>query len=60
MIGTLLKLKRINLGENVVIAIIDTGIHPELSEQLGERVINPYNVIAKKLMQTTVVDMVQK
>lgn len=35
----------VNQGDDVTIAVIDTGIHSELVEHLGDRVMAPYNVI---------------
>ena len=32
-------------GEGVTIAFLDTGLHDDLVESFGERIVNPYNVI---------------
>lgn len=34
-------------GEDIVIAVVDTGISPKLEEHLKDRIVNPYNVISE-------------
>jgi len=40
-----------NLGENITIAFLDSGMHPDLVEIYGDRVVSPYDfVIESKAM----------
>lgn len=39
------KVWKISKGSNQTIAFLDTGISPNLKELMGDRIVNPYNVL---------------